>query len=404
MMTRQEGLILSEKGNKHIIVISDYLTRWPEAFAVPSADAKTVAKLLYDEIICRHSCPRVLQSDRGANFLSRVVRETCRFMGISKSTSSGYHPMTQGLVERFNRTLCQSLSFYTSEHQKDWDEFIPSVLFAYRVTPNTQGSLHSPFMLLYGRNPRLPIDTNLITPKQFTRSIDEHLAKTIVKLEAFHEIARHNISTAQQKYKEIYDRKSKEVTFQVGDWVWVWNPAVGLGKSTKLAFSYTGPFQIVGQISDVTFKVRTGENQTLPKAIHANRLKPYFGQESRPQLPNTNNETDELTDDDGSLCNEASEPAVGETSDNRAITNNTIEPLNNDNAIANSQDGHKLDKTFYVEKILGSRKREGKMFYHIKWLGFSKKDSTWEPSDNIPSDLIKAFDSQKKSRKHGSKK
>ena len=103
----------SSKGSRYIVVLSDYLTRWVEAFPVPSVAATAIARLLVDEIISRHGAPRLLLSDRGTNFLSKVVAEVCKIFQIQKVNTSSYHPQTDGLVERFNSTLCQSLSVYT---------------------------------------------------------------------------------------------------------------------------------------------------------------------------------------------------------------------------------------------------------------------------------------------------
>ena len=72
----------SSKGSRYIVVVGDYLTRWVEAFPVPSVDATVIARLLIDEIISRHRAPRVLLSDRGTNVLSRVVSEVCKIFKI----------------------------------------------------------------------------------------------------------------------------------------------------------------------------------------------------------------------------------------------------------------------------------------------------------------------------------
>ena len=108
----------SSKGSRYIVVFSDYLTRWVEAFPVPSVEATVIARLLIDEIISRHGAPRVLLSDRGTNFLSKVVAEVCKIFQIHKVNTSSYHPQTDGLVERFNSTLCQSLSMYVAKNRK----------------------------------------------------------------------------------------------------------------------------------------------------------------------------------------------------------------------------------------------------------------------------------------------
>jgi len=110
-------------------------------------EATVIARLLIDEIISRHGAPRVLLSDRGTNFLSKVVAEVCKIFQIQKVNTSSYHPQTNGLVERFNSTLCQSLSMYVSKNQKDWDEFIPLILFADRTSVLDLGILLFTFFM-----------------------------------------------------------------------------------------------------------------------------------------------------------------------------------------------------------------------------------------------------------------
>lgn len=116
-----------------------------------------VARLLVDEILARHGAPRALPSDRGTNFLSKLVAEVCKIFQIQKVNTSSYHPQTDGPVERFNYTLCQSFSMYVPKNQKDWDDFIPSILFAHQ-TSISEAIGDFPFYCLYGREPRPPVD------------------------------------------------------------------------------------------------------------------------------------------------------------------------------------------------------------------------------------------------------
>ena len=143
----------SRKGNRYIVVFSDYLIRWCEALPVASAEASVIARLLVDEVIARHGAPNVLLSDRGSNFLSRLVAEVCKIFQIHKANTSSYHPQTDGLVERFNSTLCQSLSMCVAKYLKDWEGYVPLILFAHR-TSVSDAIGDSPFYVLYGREPR----------------------------------------------------------------------------------------------------------------------------------------------------------------------------------------------------------------------------------------------------------
>ena len=103
-------LPLTENGNRYVVVFQDYLTKWVEAFAVPNQTAETIAKLLVEEIFCRHGAPEHLLSDRGTNFLSDLVKEVCHLLNVTKVNTSGYHPQTYGLVEKFNSTLINMIS------------------------------------------------------------------------------------------------------------------------------------------------------------------------------------------------------------------------------------------------------------------------------------------------------
>ena len=94
---------LTQRGNKYVVVFMDYFTKWVEAYAVPDQQAQTVARLLVENIVCRHGVPQELLSDRGSNFLSDLMLEVCSLLGIKKLNTSSYHPQTDGLVEKFVR-------------------------------------------------------------------------------------------------------------------------------------------------------------------------------------------------------------------------------------------------------------------------------------------------------------
>ena len=213
------------KGNRYIVVFSDYLTRWCEAFPVPNAEATVIARLLVDEIIARHGAPKVLLSDRGKNFLSKLIAKVCKIFKIHKVNTSSYHPESDGLVERFHSSLCQSLSMYVAKDQKDWDEYIPLILFAHR-TSICEAIGDSPFHVLYGREPRLPIDVKLLPTESedLSSSVFEHRKRIVEKVKLAQNIAKENIPHSQQKMKEYYDRKAKIPTFEVGQRVWVFTP------------------------------------------------------------------------------------------------------------------------------------------------------------------------------------
>ena len=139
----------SASGNKYAVVFIDYLTKWPEVFATPDQSALTIAKLLVENVVCRHGVPAQLLSDRGAAFLSQLMKEVCKVLEVEKVNSTAYHPQIDGLVERFNRTLTSMLSKKVQQDGSDWDLHLPYVPFAYRASIQ-ESNQNSPFFLLHG--------------------------------------------------------------------------------------------------------------------------------------------------------------------------------------------------------------------------------------------------------------
>ena len=155
-------------------------------------------------------------------------------MNTCKLNTTAYHPQTDGLVERFNGTLAEGLSMYVSSHQKDWDRHIPMIHFAYRVSPHASTG-ESPFYLLYGREPRLPVDAALLSPSaHLSSSVAEHRARILTNLENAQHIVSSKTQLAQQKMKEYCDRNSQPVVYDIGDKVWVFTPKSKKGLSKKL--------------------------------------------------------------------------------------------------------------------------------------------------------------------------
>ena len=113
-------LDLSRQGNRYALVFQDYLSKWPEVYALTDRKATTVAKCLTD-LVWKHGVPNKIIHDRAAEFLSEVLQDTAELLGINQLPTSGGHPQTDGLVERFNRTLKQMLAKMVTKKGRDWD-------------------------------------------------------------------------------------------------------------------------------------------------------------------------------------------------------------------------------------------------------------------------------------------
>ena len=125
-------LPMTEKGKRYILVVSDYYSKWTESFPMKNMEAETVAKIIVEQVLTRFGVPYAIHSDQGTQFESRLFSEVCKLFGIKKTRTTPYHPKSDGMVERFNKTLATMLSAYVDEHHKDWDVHLPYVMMAYR--------------------------------------------------------------------------------------------------------------------------------------------------------------------------------------------------------------------------------------------------------------------------------
>ncbi|CAG2253632.1 unnamed protein product [Mytilus edulis] len=151
----------SEKGNKYILVISDYYTKWTESHPMPNMEATTVANILMTEVISRSGGTNstIIHSDQGSQFESHLFKEMCKLLQIEKTRTTPYHPKSDGMVERFNKTLATMLTGYVNEYHSNLDVLLPYVMMAYRSSQHeTTG--YTPNRLMLGREvstPRLNI-------------------------------------------------------------------------------------------------------------------------------------------------------------------------------------------------------------------------------------------------------
>lgn len=140
----------SEAGNRYLLLLVDYFTKWLEAYALLNQEATTVAEVIVKEYVCRFGVPLELHSDQGHNFESQVFAEMCGIIGIMKTRTTPLHPQSDGMVERLNRTLEAQLSKFVNEYQRDWDRYIPLLMLALRSATH-KATKCTPALLQLGR-------------------------------------------------------------------------------------------------------------------------------------------------------------------------------------------------------------------------------------------------------------
>ena len=273
----------SHSGNKIIIVVVDYLTKWVELEALPTGKADVVTTFFVNRVVLRHGLPETMISDRGKCFLANLTQSTLHKLGVKHKTTSSYHPQTNGQVERMNHTLAMMISMYVAEDQKDWDEQLPYICFAYNTSrQDTTG--FSPFFLLYGREAILPIDVFLgAQPNPWIDVPQANVPYADRLLNDLHEarnLVRIRIQRAQEKQKQIYDAQHHDVSFQKGDVVLVYKPIRKKGRSDKLLHRWIGPYVVIRRTTPVNYEVKLQQGRHKSDIVHVVAMKPFHVRES----------------------------------------------------------------------------------------------------------------------------
>ena len=228
----------SRRGNRFILVLCDYATRFLEAIPMSSVDAEAVAEELVN-LFSKFGIPTEILSDQGANFMSRLLKELYNLMHILCICTSPYHPQSDGLVERFNKTLKSLLRKFVKGEGKDWDLMLPYLLFAYREVPQ-ESTGFLPFELMFGRDIRGPLDVlkeEWIVGQRSNQSVVSHILSIHEKLEAMYELARIHLEEAQRQQKHWYDKKAREQELHPGEEVLLLLPT----STSKLLAQRLGP-------------------------------------------------------------------------------------------------------------------------------------------------------------------
>jgi transposase InsO family protein len=281
----------STHGNEYLVVCCDSFSKWVEAAAIPNKQAKTIAKFFLERIIAQHGCPVVLQTDQGTEFqgdLQTLLKE----FHIEHVVSSAYRPTSNGLVERMNQTLQQSLLKMVNDEKERWEDELPRVLLGYRAARHCSTG-YSPFYMMYNRNPTLPEDLRLRqevmraesqfpepgltlpalpappallappaaaaagSPRKRARSqepaayVQEQGAKRLRLIDE----ARKNLVKAQQRMVKDYDRRQGGADM-IPEHNYVW---VKLRRVNKLGKRVKGPFYLWEYSADKTKAVLLGK-------------------------------------------------------------------------------------------------------------------------------------------------
>ena len=260
---------LSDNGNKYVCTIIDHFSGWPEAWAIPDKSANTIAKLLLENFIPRHGCPRTLISDQGTEYCNALLDIVNKEMGIGRIDTSSYHPQSNGKTERFHRCMNEMIQKQISEEQALWDQVLNPCLGAYRVSKN-ESTKHTPFFIMYGRDPILPVDT-LLQPRP--KYLGEDYVPTAFERlhEAYSQVVQ-NMQQSRDHNKTLIARTAQASDFKPGDLVYYFDPSVQPGDSNKFTLHWRNYYRIVSKLGQENYCIKN-MHTNKSKIVHSENLR-----------------------------------------------------------------------------------------------------------------------------------
>ncbi|GJZ70911.1 reverse transcriptase domain-containing protein [Tanacetum coccineum] len=267
-----------------ILVAVDYLSKWVEAKALPTNDARVVVKFL-KSLFARFGTPRAIISDRGTHFCNDQFAKVMSKYGVTHRLATAYHPQTSGQVEVSNRGLKRILERTVGENRASWSDKLDEALWAFRTAFKTPIGC-TPYKLVYGKSCHLPIELEhkaywALKHANFDlKTAGDHRKLQLNELNELRDQAYENSLIYKERTKKLHDSKIKNRIFNVGDRVLLFNSRLKIF-SGKLKTRWSGPFTITKVFPYGTIELSQPDGPNFK--VNGHRVKHYFGGDLPPK-------------------------------------------------------------------------------------------------------------------------
>nr|GEX94135.1 reverse transcriptase domain-containing protein [Tanacetum cinerariifolium] len=272
------GPFPSSRGNKYILVAVDYLSKWVEAKALPTNDARVVVKFL-KSLFARFGTPRAIISDRGTHFCNDKFAKVMYKYGVTHRLATAYHPQTSRQMEVSNRGLKRILERTVRENRVSWSAKLEDALWPFRTAYKTPIGC-TPYKLVYGNSCHLPIELEhkaywALKHVNFDlKTTGDHQNLQLNELNELRDQAYENYLIYKEKTKKLHDYKIKNHIFNVGDRVLLFNSCLNIF-SRKLKTRWSRPFTITKVFPYGTVELSQPEGPNFN--VNGHRVKHNFG-------------------------------------------------------------------------------------------------------------------------------
>jgi hypothetical protein len=270
--------------NKYIFTCVDSFSKWVELIPLSNYTSYTLARALFERIICRFGAFKVISSDRGTSIISAMFDHLVHMCGSQHIKSASFHHQSLGQVEIMNQIVDRMLAKLVNEEQTNWDSHLPIIQLAHNISTATATG-YSPFLILHGREVLLPLDISIQKPDKLNLNARQEIADLIERVTKLDKLVKQNIDDNKLQMKVYYDVNSTTVDYQIGDLVWLYIFVHPKHLGGKLKCSWTGPFRIIG-IEGKNYSLRrVSDNVELPLPINVDRLQKVYDKKIRPPVP-----------------------------------------------------------------------------------------------------------------------
>ena len=254
----------------------DSFSKWAIASPMPDQTANSVTQSFIKMVITKVGIPHIVVTDNGRQFLSQIFKDLSHIYNFEHRTTTPYHPEGNGAVERLHRTLTAMLSAYVGDKERDWTLYLDVVIYAYNCSIQASTN-QTPFYVIYGREPVLPLDLSLgLGPKtQQSLTLPSYLNTHTLELKQIWKEVYENLLASQQIQKAYHDNKAKEKPVEKEELVMMCIEAIKDKK--KLGKRWEGPYRVL-KIRRPNITIRSLLNSKIIQT-HVNKVKRFWAQQ-----------------------------------------------------------------------------------------------------------------------------